>query len=175
MNGDSSIGGNNALDQGGVFGRTSDHSPSEQRSDKPEVARFESRSPYQFRWAEELHCQIGVYVRRWRLETPIGSIRVHHWLHSDDTRHKHDHPWWFLTIVLKGGYTDLSDNKADHVGAGSIRFRPAEHRHSVLVDKGGAWTLLITGPKIRKWGFWVGKKFKKANKYFLEHGEHLCD
>jgi hypothetical protein len=40
---------------------------------------------------------------------------------------------------------------------------------------GGCWTLLLTGPKVRRWGFWVSKKFKKSNKYFLGHGSHPCE
>ncbi len=143
--------------------------------DEREVVRFESHSAYQFRWAEELRCDTGVYVRRWRIETPIGSVRIHHWLHSDDMRFKHDHPWWFITLVLWGGYQDCGDDKVDHLRAGSIRFRPANHRHSVWVDEGVAWTLLVTGPKVRKWGFWVKGKLKKANKFFLEHGVHVCN
>lgn len=142
--------------------------------DRGKVGRFESSSAYQFRWAEELQCKTGVYVRRWYIETPLFSIRLHHWLHSDDNRALHDHPWWFITLILKGGYTDLSHNN-EHLSQGSIRFRKAEHQHSVKVGKGGAWTVLLTGPKTRKWGFQVGKKWKKSNKYFLEHGQHVCD
>ena len=61
------------------------------------------------------------------------------------------------------------------VTAGKFYFRRAEHRHFVSVSKGGpVWTLLLTGPKKRNWGFWVNGKFKKANKYFFEHKKHPC-
>jgi hypothetical protein len=130
---------------------------------------------YQFRWAEEVNCQTGVYLRRWFVRTPYFTVRLHHWLHSDDERYLHDHTWWFITFVLKGGYTDVSDKGNEHLKAGSIRYRAATHKHSVKVDTEGAWTLLITGPKIRNWGFWIGNKWKKSNKYFLEHGIHICD
>ena len=130
---------------------------------------------FKLKWREELKCATGVYVRRWYLETPLFSMRLHHWLHSDDSRNFHDHPWWFITLVLKGEYTDCSPNGFERMGAGKIAFRPALHKHTVMVDNGGCWTLLLTGPKIRKWGFWVKNKFKKANKYFLEHGVHVCE
>ncbi len=132
-------------------------------------------NPFRFRWREKLYCQTGVYIERWYFETPLGSIRLHHWLHSDDSRNFHDHPWWFITLVLRGGYTDVSPSGTTVMNVGKITFRPANHQHTVQVNKGGCWTVLLTGPKIRKWGFWVGKKFKKANKYFLEHGRHVCD
>jgi hypothetical protein len=143
--------------------------------DKQEVARFESRSPYQFIWAEELKCQTGVYVRRWYLQTPWFSVRVHHWIHSDDKRFFHDHAWWFLTLVLRGGYTDITPNGRERMRVGSVRFRPANHQHWVEVDRGGCWTVLLTGPKARRWGFWVKGKMKKSNKFFFEHGIHICD
>lgn len=130
---------------------------------------------FKARWREELKCQTGVYVRRWYIETPLFSARVHHWLHSDDSRNFHDHPWWFVTFVFAGGYTDVSPSGSQEMQAPKIAFRPALHRHTVQVKSGGAWTLLITGPKIRNWGFWVKDKFKKANKYFFEHGVHSCD
>jgi hypothetical protein len=145
------------------------------------VRRFESPPPYHFkiRWAEELKCQLpngsGVYNRRWYLETAFFSIRLHHWMHSDDVRAPHDHPWWFVTFVLSGGYLDLSPSGDCRMARWSWAFRPAHHQHSVKVDPGGCWTILLTGPKSRFWGFWVQEKFVKANKYFLRFGPHHCD
>lgn len=126
-------------------------------------------------WAEKLGLPECPYVIRWRFETPFGSVRVHHWLSSDDPRAFHDHPWWFLTMVLKGGYTDQHPGGSDHLGLGSVRFRPALHRHTVIPGSGGAWTLLITGRRRRNWGFWPrGIKFVKANKWFSTYGHHPC-
>jgi hypothetical protein len=77
--------------------------------------------------------------------------------------------------VLKGGYTDRNPAGEDHLGRFSVRFRPALHRHTVVPDPGGAWTLMITGRKTRHWGFWRdGRKFVKANKWFLSEGHHPC-
>lgn len=114
------------------------------------------------------------YVIRWRIETPVGSLRVHHWISSDDDRAFHDHPWWFLTLVVKGGYTDSGPNGPDRLKAPAVRYRPAEHRHTVFPDPGGCWTILVTGRSLRKWGFWDCGKFIKANKWFLSHGHHPC-
>lgn len=142
---------------------------------KREVRRFESPSVYQFKWREKLYCQTGVYVERWYLETPFGSVRLHHWIHSDDGRAFHDHPWWFITIVLWGSYTDKTPDGDERMTLGKVKFRPALHMHTVKVDPKGAWTFLLTGPKSRKWGFKLGQKWKKSNKYFLEQGKHVCD
>jgi len=125
-------------------------------------------------WAERLGLPSCPYVIRWRIETPLGSLRVHHWLASDDDRAFHDHPWWFLTVVLKGGYTDYSPDGADYLRAGSVRFRRALHQHTVRPFSGGAWTLLVTGPQVRAWGFWKDGKFRKATKWFSMYGHHPC-
>jgi len=115
------------------------------------------------------------YVRRWRIEFPFGSIRVHHWFSHDDSRAFHDHPWWFLTFAVKGSYTDVSRQGRDRLRPGSIRYRPALHQHTVYPAPGGCWTILVTGRPRRKWGFYPKGRFVKANKWFLSYGHHPCD
>ena len=115
------------------------------------------------------------YMRRWVLNLGLFSIRLHHWYSSDDDRYFHDHSWWFVTMVLFGGYTDVSKLGNEKMKRWRLKFRKAEHSHTVKVNPGGCWTLVITGPQTRKWGFYVKGKFKKANKYFLEHGHHPCN
>jgi len=141
------------------------------------------------------------YLRRWALILGLFSVRVHHFYRSDDERAFHDHPWWFVTLVLKGGYTDVSScpvchghgvyeqwcdhcggtgQVLDHLGRGQVRFRPALHQHTVRTDPGGVWTVILTGPNVRTWGFWEHRpdgtrKFRKANKWFKLHGHHPCD
>jgi len=128
-----------------------------------------------FSWHEKLGLAECPYLHRWTLRLGAFSLRLHHFLSSDDKRALHDHPWWFVTLVLRGGYTDVSEAGEDHLGVGSVRFRRALHRHTVQVDPGGVWTLILTGPARRAWGFWPEGKFRKANKYFFERGHHPCD
>ena len=129
-------------------------------------------------WGQYLGREECPYLRRWAINFGLFSVRLHHWYSSDDKRHKHDHPSWFITLVLKGKYADVGDY-TDHLRPGSIRFRGSNHY--VDVAPGGCWSLLIFGRKSRDWGFWVPRKldgilkFKKSNKYFLEHGHHPCE
>jgi hypothetical protein len=129
-----------------------------------------------FRWREQLGLPGCPYVIRWRFETKWFSIRLHHWLAPDDDRAHHDHPWNFITFVIKGGYWDVSPAGNEHLHAPVIRYRNANHRHTVRPCGAGAWTIVMTGSRVRTWGFWAdGVKFIKANKWFASRGHHPCD
>jgi hypothetical protein len=114
------------------------------------------------------------YMIRWILNFKRFSIRIHHWLSSDDKQNFHDHPWWFWSFCLRGSYIDVSPNGIDFIYPGKLTFRRALHQHTVLVTD-DCWTIMLTGKEVRKWGFWINNKFKKANKYFFEKGHHPCE
>ncbi len=125
-------------------------------------------------WAEKLGKPECPYLIRWGFECCLFSIRLHHWRGSDDQRHPHDHPWNYISFVFRGGYTNVSPEGDKLVVAPTIVRFKAEHKHSVLVNHGGAWTLVFTGRDRREWGFWVNGKFRKRNKYFYMFGNHPC-
>jgi len=132
-------------------------------------------------WNEPLGEPECPYAYRWWLSLgPLGSLRLHDWIRSDDKRAKHDHPSDFVTLVLRGAYTDLGRDGDERMTPGTVRYRRAEHTHTVAVDPGGCWTLLWFGPKRRDWGFWTTNKLGvmrwwRSRKYFAEHGHHPCD
>lgn len=94
------------------------------------------------------------------------AARVHEILRSDLGREPHDHPWWYLTVVLKVGYWEERYDAAGQLvntkwhGPGSVLFRRANSWHKLVVPEGEiATTLFITGAKSQSWGFNVdGKK-----------------
>ena len=126
-------------------------------------------------WNDKLGLPECPYMRRWVLDFGIFAIRLHRWERSDDKRAKHTHAWWFLTLVLWRSYCDVSPKGRDLLRMGSIRYRPANHAHTVEVLKPGTWTLLITGRAKHRWGFWVDNKLIKRDKYFAVHGHHPCE
>lgn len=85
---------------------------------------------------------------------------LHHLVRSDHDRALHDHPWPFVSIVLRGGYTEIHDQTLDGASTtlwhrpGSVLVRPAEWRHRFALTK-PAWTLVIVGRRSRRWGFFV--------------------
>lgn len=102
---------------------------------------------------------------RWYLipRNNLLNIYLHKFLRSDDDRALHDHPWWFISWVIRGEYVEHNgDQPSDEVyrPRWSIAYRPAEHAHRVELGKdrdqksAPCWTILITGPKVREWGFY---------------------
>ena len=145
-----------------------------------EAVRFPPRvNPkwLRLKWSEPLGFPEKPYAKRWVAEFGRFSVRLHHWFSSDDERAPHDHSWWFWTAILAGRYIDHSDEGSEVMFPGKVRFRPADHRHWVEIPSGKkCWTLLVTGPFVRPFGFWVTPtKRLKANKYFFTHGHHSPD
>lgn len=142
--------------------------------DTAEVGRSNRPSRTIF-FAEDIGLHECPYMRRWVADFSLFSVRIHRWQSSDDARSFHDHPWWFLTLVLCGAYVDVSPTGRDPLRIGSIRFRRANHRHTVEVKRPGTWTLVITGRAVRRWGFWINGRLLKRDKYFAVHGHHPCN
>lgn len=140
----------------------------------------ENKKPFkqfELRWKDRVGLPECPYMTRWVIVLMGYALRLHHWIASDDQRYKHDHGWWMLILVLWGGYTDVTDTGEDVLRAGSIRLRSATHRHTVRVNKGGCWSLLLTGPKLRKWGFYKpgSNKMIRPLRFFDRIGHHPCE
>lgn len=48
------------------------------------------------------------YLRRWYVipRNPWLNVYVHHFLSSDDDRALHDHPWWFVSLMLRADHEE---------------------------------------------------------------------
>lgn len=62
---------------------------------------------FQIRWAEKLGYPDNPYLIRWTFILFGYSMRIHHWIKSDDDRFFHDHSSDLLSIVLKGHYWNV--------------------------------------------------------------------
>ena len=99
------------------------------------------------------------YMNRWWL-IPYNrfgiAVRIHEILRSDADRDLHDHPWWYVTIILRGGYWE----------------RTEDYGWPIERDLRHCWTLFITGPKRKDhvpehscWGFLVEGEKVPADVY----------
>lgn len=88
------------------------------------------------------------------------AIRVHEILRSDLGRDPHDHPWAYVTVILKGRYCEQRYDangvliSSKWHGPGSVLFRRAADLHRLTLPSAYAvTTLFITGRYRQKWGF----------------------
>lgn len=101
------------------------------------------------------------YLRRWWLipRNPIFNVYLHQFLRSDDDRALHDHPWINCSILLRGMYLEHTIeaggiNRRTVLLEGDWRIRlSGKLAHRVELVDGPCWTLFITGPRYRSWGF----------------------
>lgn len=116
------------------------------------------------------------YIRRWWVipRNRLFNIYLHEILRSDDDRALHDHPWVNVSIVLAGGYWEVVPQHAPSFswpvppasrfwrGRGSIVWRRPTAAHRLEIEEGSrSWSLFITGPNVRDWGFWCPRGWKK--------------
>lgn len=127
------------------------------------------------------------YLLRWYLipRNKLFNVYLHNFMRSDDDRALHDHPWWNFSFLLCGCYIEHTIaaggiNHRTEYHAGDFKFRRAIAAHRVELNNGPCWSLFVTGPRIREWGFhcpllgWVHWKDFTAG----PRGEHIgkgCD
>jgi hypothetical protein len=114
------------------------------------------------------------YLRRWYLipRNPLCNVYLHEILRDDDDRALHDHPWVNFSWILKGSYVEVLFASSPAAGQalprqfyrlrrrGSWVGRRATTAHRLMLsrDQRGrplpCWSLFLTGPRLRSWGFW---------------------
>lgn len=116
------------------------------------------------------------YLLRWWLipRNRFFNVYVHKFLRSDDDRAHHDHPWLFnASWLIDGEYIEHTITAGGALvktprktGDWKFRWGKAPHRLELLGDEEyepdwtvvtrarPCWTVFITGPRIREWGFY---------------------
>lgn len=153
------------------------------------------------RWIDKVLCKELItgpdgednYLHRWWLMSLPREQRVylHRFIGSDWTPVLHDHPKWFISIGLIGGYVEETTAEPRPSGpinsigtslwlrndgfkrlkrirwvAPWVRFFPSSHIHRLRCNrKRVCWTIIITGPLEREWGFWPDGKWVPWKEY----------
>lgn len=132
------------------------------------------------------------YMLRWYVipRNPLLNVYIHKFLRSADDRALHDHPWWFVSLILRGGYVEISQTADGKMTAlcrtavldarspfwrRCIAYRAATYRHRVAlpIESGveqPSWTLIITGRRQRMWGFWCPSRVTGRDPFLLRAG-----
>jgi len=103
------------------------------------------------------------YMRRWYVipRNKWFNIYLHNMLRDDDDRALHDHPWASLSFMLRGSLVEvLPGERRRKLRAGRIVYRGPNFAHRLEVPDSGAWTLFLTGPVVRDWGFHCPKGWR---------------
>ena len=96
------------------------------------------------------------YMRRWWVipRNRFFNIYLHNILRDDDDRALHDHPWVNVSILLSGRYREITPRASKWRRRGSLVLRRPTSAHRLELDGGKpCWSLFITGPNVRTWGF----------------------
>jgi hypothetical protein len=134
------------------------------------------------RWAFMEGLDVGTdgdpYLDRLRLvQTPWFGIYLHHIHRPDVDPDPHDHPWWFASLVIAGGYRELVwlDKRERGGRATTVLARDRSRWSLRSLGRGGAhmitdvtgplWTLVLTGPRRGDWGFWTPAGFVGWREY----------
>lgn len=118
-----------------------------------------------------------VYLDRWGVgHDRIGRVLLHKMSAPDPGIDLHDHPWWFVSIVLWGGYTEQRALQREAPGfaliadryptctrgiverrrVGSVKTMRLDECHTITeLHARSCWTLVIGGPRRRSWGFYM--------------------
>lgn len=136
------------------------------------------------------------YLLRWHLipRNRWFNIYLHKFIGDDDDRALHDHPWWSFSVRLRGqlrehyklpGLFEFSPfgcgkliEIVEERMAPRFVYRPATFAHRLeLVGNKPAWTIFITGPRVREWGFHCPKGWVHWTKMTAPDGTPIggCD
>jgi len=102
-----------------------------------------------------------VHFRRYRLfACPWLRVYLHHILMSDMDKHKHDHPWHFCSLILRGAYKEIATYSPYHFAehtltyrAGSLILHQADDAHQITLLTPSVWSLVVAWGKSRDWGY----------------------
>ncbi len=106
-----------------------------------------------------------VFLDRWGWECRLFGVFVHRMDAPDPGLDLHDHPWWFASLILKGGYEEWrSEVRRPNVRAGRQRPRLKTMRldecHTIFkLTRTPTWTIVLHGPKRRMWGFYADRQW----------------
>jgi len=137
------------------------------------------------RWAfcrvDRIESEGDLYLWRLRVvQTPWGAIYLHRFARPDRDRHLHDHPWAFVSVVLRGGYTEQWRKIVGYPGSGWVnvtqRRRGSIHKvgldicHRIDSIRPGTTTLVFCGPRSRMWGFYTENGWLPFGEYLATEG-----
>jgi hypothetical protein len=136
------------------------------------------------------------YLDRLRIvQTPWFGVYLHRMDAPDPGLDLHDHPWRFVSLVLRGGYdeyrtetrvatmfADLSERWPTTCTPGVVNVRKRGSIQGMRLDechtihrlhRTPTWTLMFVGRRVRGWGFYLPTLAEQWGYVPSEHYENL--
>lgn len=130
----------------------------------------------------------GTFLRRAGIDVRLVGVYLHRIDAPDPGIDLHDHPWSFASLVLRGGYLEEHAETreapslawiAEQVNApascrsgvlrswkaGSFHRIRLHEAHRIVDVKPNTITLVLRGPKVRSWGFYLPLGFVDQRDY----------
>jgi hypothetical protein len=117
---------------------------------------------------KEIRSQKGeLHFLRWRLlQIPWFRVYIHKICLPDYDSDKHTHPWNFLSLILRGGYTqELSHKRYVTVKQFDVVQMSRHEGHRITLNESPTWTLVIAYGKYIDWGYLTTTGFMHHKKY----------
>lgn len=113
----------------------------------------------------------GDYLHRWHLipKNRWLNVYLHEIGRDDDDRALHDHPWWNVSLILLGGYREVTRRGTYLRTEGQMVLRSPGDPHRLEVKYGPVISLFVTGPREQEWGFHCPQGWRHHEK-FIERG-----
>lgn len=119
-----------------------------------------------------------LYLTRWRLiQTPWFGIYLHRLGGPDPRPTLHDHPWPFVSLILRGGYVEsrldpMTRDVRQHTVT-RLNFMGLQGAHSIRrLFRTPTWTLLLVGRRVRTWGYLEGPLSDDRRWRWTEFNKH---
>lgn len=106
-------------------------------------------------------------ILRWLTQDQYHSLRLHHIVRPDVDRDLHNHPFKYLSLILRGYYREELRGKTFRTlmaGDTARGFRNTFHRIAYLPED-GVWTLFFMGKNHGLWGFARNGQFIPSHAY----------
>jgi hypothetical protein len=121
------------------------------------------------------------YLTRLRiLQTPWFGLYLHRFDGPDPRPTLHDHPWPFVSFVLRGGYVERRLNTLTMQVDENHRVRfvnrmPTHGAHAIMrLTRTPTWTFMVVGRRVRTWGYLEPDVFSKSDAWtWTEFDKHL--
>lgn len=114
------------------------------------------------------------YLTRWYVipRNRLFNVYLHHVVGNDPDENLHDHPWLFnISVVLRGEIFEEMTARSRILRSGSFTSRLGRSPHRLLLRSDDSLTLFITGPKVRRWGFYTDKGWVDSKDYLHPEGD----